>query len=223
MSQLTYLVDEICAGLEIYYAGRTGGQYLKTAFILCDDYTELTSKLFLITKNSSWSDQKAKGGFKNYIDIQRDVQAVFSTSRPGDLAQVKHLHDAMATRRKRRNDFFHSTKLLDLSLSARNCIEAYCDLLEYGALIFGASWTLEVASNRNLETLEALIRLERKSLSDPSVQYKVNSILSSWPTNTTSRVAKKGCHIIEYPADMYLMLCVVYGGKDLLTKLKALL
>jgi hypothetical protein len=49
MNQLPYLLDEICAGVEIYYTGRTGGQYLKTAFILCDDYTKLAAKLFLLS------------------------------------------------------------------------------------------------------------------------------------------------------------------------------
>jgi hypothetical protein len=28
MNQLPYLLDEICAGVEVYFTGRTGGQYL---------------------------------------------------------------------------------------------------------------------------------------------------------------------------------------------------
>lgn len=63
MGQLTYLMDEVCAGVEIYYTGRAGGQYLKTAFILCDDYTELTSKLFLLMDDANWPD-KEDGRFK---------------------------------------------------------------------------------------------------------------------------------------------------------------
>jgi hypothetical protein len=56
MPPLPYLLDEICAGAEIYYTGRTGGQYLKTALVLCDDYSELVSKLFLRTNDSDWTD-----------------------------------------------------------------------------------------------------------------------------------------------------------------------
>ena len=59
----------VCAGVEIYYTGKQGGQYLKTAFILCDDYTELTSKLFLLNKNLSWSDTNQSGRFKNYHNV----------------------------------------------------------------------------------------------------------------------------------------------------------
>src|SRR5687768_13045001 len=105
MSQLTYLMDEICAGVEIYYTGRQGGQYLKTAFILCDDYTELTSKLFLLTRDRNWSDTRADGRFKNYHNIQNDVQAQFAIGT-AELAQVQALHINMKLRRDRRNDFF---------------------------------------------------------------------------------------------------------------------
>ena len=104
MAELPYLITEICAALEIYYSGRTGGQYLKTAFILCDDYTELTSKLFLLKDSPKWSDKKNEDKFKNYHDIQRDVQAVFKAKRPGELTQVERLHDAMKGRHSRRND-----------------------------------------------------------------------------------------------------------------------
>ena len=48
MRQLTYLMREICAGVEIFYSSKTGGHFCKTAFIFCDDYTKLTSKLFLL-------------------------------------------------------------------------------------------------------------------------------------------------------------------------------
>src|SRR5689334_4572927 len=103
MGQLTYLIDEIGAGLEIYYTGRQGGQYLKTAFILCDDYTELTSKLFLLIDNPSWSDTKTNGHFKNYYDIQQDVQNVITRIGRVDIAKVKALHNNMKIRRDRRN------------------------------------------------------------------------------------------------------------------------
>jgi len=138
------LITEICA-LEIYYSGRTGGQYLKTALILCDDYTELTSKLFLLTDNPGWSDEKSQHKFKNYHDIQGDVQAVFKTKRAGELAQAERLHGAMKARRERRNQFFHSTHLLDLTVNRRECVEGFCDLMESGRLLFGADWDSEVS------------------------------------------------------------------------------
>ena len=59
MSQLPYLMREICSGMEIYFSTRTGGSYNKTSFILCDDYVELLSKLWLAEKVNGWTDTKA--------------------------------------------------------------------------------------------------------------------------------------------------------------------
>ncbi len=223
MGQLTYLLDEICAGIEIYYTGRTGGQYLKTAFILCDDYNELTSKLFLLTDDRTWSDTKSKGRFKNYHDIQSDVKAVFRARRASELKLVERIHNDMATRRTRRNDFFHSTHLLDLSVTQRICVEAFCDLLDYGKLLFGENWTTELCSARNMETMSILLLLEKKSFGDPAITPKVNEILARWPRNTISAPPKKGVHVTSHPEDLHLRLCVVGGGQDLKEKLKTLL
>ena len=66
MSKLPYLVAEINAALEVYLSGRIGQQYNRTAFILCDDGTELASKLFLLTDTPKWSDTRPGGGFKRY-------------------------------------------------------------------------------------------------------------------------------------------------------------
>jgi hypothetical protein len=222
MGHLTYLIDEVCAGAEIYFTGRQGGQYLKTAFILCDDYTELTSKLFLLADDPTWSDAKANGKFKNYHNVQTDVQAVFRAKRPTDLPRIERLLANMKARRDRRNDFFHSTKLLDLNVSQRNCVEAFCDLLDYGLLLFGNEWTEEVQAARNLAVLEILFRLEKKSFSDPSVTPRVNAVLRDCPRNKQSS-SKKGVHVTEHPEDLHLRLSIIHGGQELRDKLSALL
>ncbi|MEH1893070.1 MAG: hypothetical protein V7K92_27850 [Nostoc sp.] len=223
MSQLTYLMDEICAGVEIYYTGRQGGQYLKTAFILCDDYTELTSKLFLLTKNPSWSDTKANGKYKNYYDIQQNVQAEFAAGS-AELAQIQAFHTRMKARRDRRNDFFHSTHLLDLSVTPRNCIEAFLDLLNYGELICGSDWTTELQASRNLDSLSIFLKLEHKSFSDPSIMYKVNDILRDSRCNISKLPRNaKGVHVATHPEDLHLRLCVIHGGQELRDKLSALI
>ena len=49
---VTCLLYGICAGVEIYFTGRTGGQCLKTAFILCDDYTQLAVDFFFFALRS---------------------------------------------------------------------------------------------------------------------------------------------------------------------------
>ena len=222
MAQLTYLMDEICSGVEIYFTGRTGQQYLKTAFILCDDYTELTSKLFLKIDDPSWTDQKGNGRFKSYHDIHTDVQRVFSEKRPTDLTQIEMLLKSMKERHDRRNDFFHSTHLLDLSVTQRNCVEAFCDLMDYGNLLFVFDWSEKVKESRNLEVFKVLLRLEKKSFSDPAVTPKVMKILGEWPRNI-SISSRKGVHLAVHPEDLHLRLCVIHGGNSLKDKLSALL
>jgi len=224
MGQLIYLLDEICTGIEIYYSGRIGGQYLKTAFILCDDYTELVSKLFLLEDNREWSDVKRDQRFKNYHDVLNDVNDVFNKKRVDDLQKFLTLHGKMIARRKRRNDFFHSTHLLDMNVIQRNCVEAFCDLLEYGELLFCDEWRTELESCRDLGTFEVLLRLEKRSFGSTTIMPKVNDILKTWPRREKEKyVRTKGTQYAEYPEDLHLRLCVTWGGRELRDKLKGIL
>lgn len=219
---LVYLMDEICAGVEIYYTGRTGGQYIKTAFILCDDYSELVSKLFLLTDNPQWTDKKPNDHFKIYHYVLQEVEGVVNAKLSAQLQRVKDLQAAITNRHTRRNDFFHSTSLLDLSVTPRNCVESFCDLLEYGGILLGADWREALEACRNMATLEVMLQLEKCAFSNPSISEKVNEILRNWPRNTQNR-KKKGVHMAEYPEDLHFRLCVTCGGKTLRAKLKALM
>jgi len=221
-AKLPYLVDEICAAVEIYFTGRTGGQYLRTAFILCDDYTELTAKLFLLADNAAWSDKKPNGRFKHYHDVLSDVEGVFSAKRPTELATAQGIHRNMNNRRRRRNDFFHSTHLLDLSTCQRAVVEAFCDLFAYGELLFPTDWQRQVDWSRNLDTMRILLLIEKASFSDPTIWTKAAAVFREWPRNKPN-AARKGVHITEYPEDFHLRLCVTHGSNILRDKLKALL
>lgn len=229
MSKLPYLVAEINAALEIYLSGRTGQQYNRTAFILCDDGAELASKLFLLTDTPRWSDTKAGGRFKNFKDVTADVRAIFLAKRPADRPIVDALLKRIEARRDRRNEFFHSTHLLDLNFHARDCVEAFCDMLDYGGLLFpldpatpGSGWDGAVAATGNMETCEALIRLDRKTYGDPSVGPKVNDILARWPRSSSNQKSK-GCEVAHHGEDMHLRLAIRNGGSGLRDKLRALL
>ena len=222
MSKLPYLVAEINAALEVYLSGRTGQQYNRTAFILCDDCAELANKLFLLTFNPAWSDTKAPNRFKNFRDVSGEVRAVFRAKRAGDHAVADVLLKRIEARRNRRNEFFHSTNLLDLNFHARDCVEAFCDLLDYGKLLFPIEWNTEVAAAGNMETCEALIRLDRKTWGDPSVAPRVNDILAKWPRNGPTPKTK-GCEVAHFAEDMHLRLAIRNGGNALRDKLRALL
>ncbi|OPY67296.1 MAG: hypothetical protein A4E62_02314 [Syntrophorhabdus sp. PtaU1.Bin002] len=125
-------------------------------------------------------------------------------------------------RRKRRNDFFHSTHLLDLNFHSRDCIEAFCDLLDYGKLLFPTEWDGAVAITGNMETCEAIIRLDKKGYGDPGVLPKFNAILGGWPRRGPSPKTK-GCEVAHHAEDMHLRLAIRNGGKDLRDRLRALL
>jgi len=221
-AKLPYLIDEICAAVEIYFTGRTGAHYLKTAFILCDDYTELTAKLFLLADNAGWSDKKANGHLKNYHDVLGDVEGVLAAKRAADLPTAQGIHGNIKDRRERRNDFFHSTHLLDLSASQRAVVEALCDLFAYGELLFEADWQRHVDSSRNLDTMRILLLIEKASFSNPAIWTKAATIFRDWPRNKP-HAGRKGVHMTEYPEDFHLRLCVTYGSNILRDKLRALL
>jgi hypothetical protein len=218
VSRLTHLADEICAGAEIYFTGRQGGQYLKTAFILCDDYTELASKLYLIGRDANWAD-RADGHFKGYRRVLDDARdAVPGTIR----SEVERLHAEMKTRRDRRNRFFHSAELLDLNITARMAVEAFCELFRYCELLFGQEWDIAAEGARHLATLVVLFRLERVAFANPDVTRQLGRILEEWPRNTTS-AKKRGVHQATYPEDLHLRLCVSVGGAGLRARLVELL
>ena len=262
MSQLTYLMREIGAGVEIFYSSKSGGQFWKTAFILCDNYTELASKLFLIADNPKWSDMRdkeakrfekaqegldaalkagttpaiedlkrlakrvGKDNFKNYHDVLKNVHDVFYAKYKTELPFLDSLHISMKARRELRNDFFHSAKLLNLSIAQRDCVEAFCDLLDYGKLLFPATWDAALASEQTLDTLEILLRLDRKCYSNPSITAKVSNVLKSCPRYRLSAkksIPKSGVQVAEYPDDLHLMLSIIDGGQELRDKLAALL
>ena len=222
MSKLPYLVAEINAALEVYLSGHTGQQYNRTAFILCDDGAELANKLFLITDTPGWSDTKTSGRFKNFKDVTGEVRWVFAAKRSSDKPAIDALLNRIEARRDRRNKFFHSTDLLDLTLQPRDCVEAFCDLLDYGKCLFPADWDTEVAAAGNMETCEALIRLDRKTYGDPSVGPKVNDVLAKWPRNSP-KPKKRGCEVAHHAEDMHLRLAIRNGGRPLRDKLRALL
>jgi hypothetical protein len=230
MSKLPYLVAEVNAALDVYISSRTGQQYNRTAFVLCDDCVELATKLFLLIDTPAWSDQNAAGGYKGFRTVVREVAAVIQVKRPADHAAVDAIRLRMEGRRDRRNNVFHSTTLLDLNFHARDCVEAFCDLLDYGKLLFppdpailGSGWEATIAAVGNMETSEALIRLDRKTYGDPGIGPKVNDVFSKWPRSNGPNSKAKGCEVAHHADDMHLRLAIRNGGKELRDKLRALL
>lgn len=222
MSKLPYLVAEISAALDVYLSGRTGQQYNRTAFILCDDCAELASKLFLLTDSQAWTDIKQNGHFKRFKEVNDEVRAVFQQKRPDDRRTLEALLLRIERRRERRNQFFHSTHLLDLTLHPRDCVDTFCDLLDYGVLLFPGAWEIEVAGTGNMQTCEALIRLDRMTYNDPGLGAKLNNLLAKWPRSGPNP-CRKGCQVTHHAEDMHLRLAIRNGGSQLRDKLRALL
>lgn len=219
MTKLRHLVAEVDAALDIYLAGRTGHQFNKAAFILADDCCELASKLFLINTNPAWDDDKrtdkTKGRpqWKNFKDVTGEVRAA--------LPATDDVLTRIEARRERRNGFFHSAHLLDLTLQPRDVKDALSDLLTYGSLLFGAEWEKEVKAQGNLETAAVIVQLDCRAHADPRIGPKVASVFAN--RKRTQSPQTKGCEVASHPDDHYLRLAVRNGGKELRDILQALL
>lgn len=213
MTKLRHLVAEVDAALDIYLAGRTGQQFNKAAFILADDCCELASKLYLIMCDPNWSDAKANGSFKPFKAVTGEVRAACPAATPL-IARIE-------ARRERRNGFFHSAHLLDLTLQPRDVKEALRDLLDYGAQLFGDEWAEEVRGTGNLETAAIIIRLDCQTHVDPSIAPKVADVFAK--RKRTDKQKAKGCEVTHYPEDHHLRLAIRNGGKELRDTLQALL
>ena len=96
--------------------------------------------------------------------------------------------------------------------------------MEYGGLLFGADWDSEVSSREHMETLRTFLRLEKRSFCDPTIMPRVDNILRNWPRREKDKsVSKKGTQFAVHPEDLHLRLCVIWGGRELCEKLKAIL
>jgi hypothetical protein len=219
LTTLRHLAEEICVGLQIYVAGRRG-PHLKTAFVLCDDYTELATKMYLIRTDKTWKDEH-NGRFKGYRRVLDDLQSQVSQHRQGDAATIEAIHGRMKARRDRRNVFFHSTTLLDLSVTPRDTAEALVDLLDYCELLF-SDWPTTVPSVADLEALSLLVRLDAAMSRDGTLFARVSELFENLPRNR--RVSKqKGTQLAVFPEDLHALLSVRWGGDSLKESLRHLL
>lgn len=227
---LHYLMPEIENGLEILFTGQTAGQYWKTAFILCDNYSELTAKLYLSTKLTGWTDQKVSTGgrttFKNYHDILKDIEnAAPIKANPGTLAAIQALHIDLKSRRDQRNDFFHSANLLKLNVHFQDTLQAFCSLLDYGKCLFGSDWDTSINGRPTLNNLSLLVRVEHKAQClDPSIRPKLNDIFRKWGRiKDKATVPTKGAYLTEFPEDVHRRIIIINGGARLASELQSLL
>lgn len=218
MTTLRHLAEEICVGLQIYVAGRSG-TFLKTAFLLCDDYTELATKMYLTRRDPAWQDQ-ADGRFKNYHRVLDDLLAVIDADRGADSPAIREYHERMKARRARRNLFFHSTTLLDLQVTGRDTAVALVDLLDYCDTLF-PEWGVTASSVADLESLSLFVRLDAATSSDGTLLAQVNELLERQPRNRRPR--PRGSHVTVFPEDLYALLSIRWGGAELREAFRTLL
>ena len=226
MPELVYLVDEIGSGMEIYFSSRLVGRYDKTAFILCDDYVELLSKLWLVENVTDWKDTRENGSYKNFPQILGEVgKHKRDHCHTDEHRRIVELTNQMKKRRSRRNDFFHSPSLLDLNVRKRGCVEAFCDLTEFGELLFGDDWRREIKSNTKADILCTLFQLEKMAIANSTIEHSINEIFENLPRRRQDlrTIPKRGTQYANYQDDLYLRLCLDWNGDELRNTLKALL
>jgi hypothetical protein len=96
-------------------------------------------------------------------------------------------------------------QLLNLSVGHRIIVDAFCDLMKYGPLPFSEEWRTAFGSTHNLDVLGVLLRLEKKSFSDPFLTPKMNRILRNVPRNRV-RLPRRGVHLAEHLTDLPILL-----------------
>jgi hypothetical protein len=228
LQRLPFLAEDISNVLEMYFSVWPSHRYHKTVFILCDDYTEIMTKLFLLTCNPDWSEVRGSDNdgrplFKGFHKVLEETKDAFAKSQPSNVQRLEALHSRVRGRREIRNQFFHSANLLEMTLAPRKCVDGLLDLLEYGRLLFGDKWEELVTERRVMEVYKTLLRIERWSFSEPKILDKLNSILSDWPGRKTyGPLAEKGVQYVQHGEDLYLRLCVDWGGADILDELMGL-
>lgn len=215
MSKLRHLVGEVEAAFDIHLAGRSTEQFNRTVFILVDNAVELAAKLYLIERDPAWSDARGHGGFKNFGDVIREVRTT-----AGD-AGVDALLTSAEARRKRRDGFFHSAHLLDLTVPRYEISLALADLFDLGAALF-PGWGAEVEAAGNLETADALVRLDCRARAEPSLTPQVMAVFERHQ-RASGKARARGCEVVYHPEDHHLRLAIRNGGKVLRDTLQALL
>lgn len=159
--------------------------------------------------------------------VQQVIVDLAITDRPVSTQRVQHGHidellARIESRRGRRNDFFHSTHLLDLTIQSAECVRAFVDGLDYCQLLFPVDWETHVATESTMETSEAVLRVDLKSFGDPSVGPRMNAVLKAQPRMEASP-SKTGCELANHPEDFHLRLAIRNGGNDLRDRLRELL
>ena len=228
--RLRALVQEVAAAIEIFIDGYDTARFNRTSFILADDCAELAGKLFLMTRDPKWSDSPPKGLFKNFTAITQEVRDAIEVDRPADSPLAQGLTQRFEARRVRRNGFFHSAQLLDLTLHTHDCAEALADLMDYGSLLFpgvvgdDGAWAHHVAGTGELVGFDLLIRLEVAARANEVIRDDLRRILKNQPRrNRAGYVHKSGCEVVEHGNGVHTRLAVRFGGKDLRDRLSELL
>ncbi len=83
MGQVTELAREIVSATEIFFLGKSEQQYNNATFILCDDYAEIASKLFLLQDNPRWSGADVSK-MKDYNEAKKKVRQAAQNNQQAD-------------------------------------------------------------------------------------------------------------------------------------------
>lgn len=201
MSREKDLIDLIRTANEVYLINPSNN--VRTAYILIDDLCELMTKFFLQSKDAAWSAEKANGNFKKFNDITKEVRA----KHPGN-GKVDRLLTNFDSRRKNRNSFFHDHNMTGLTVSADNCLEAFCDLYDLLDVLFPDAVKKNKTATYQAQT--ATIRVLKDCATDDDKQKKFNNLMKNWEHDEGKKSLKvKGEVMMEFPDRSY-QYCVIH-------------
>jgi len=97
------------------------------------------------------------------------------------VAQTKHMMTGNTHPRLANDDVVDLLVPIPDEATQTEIVEAFCDLIELGELLFGDDWRREIEVNTKTDILCALFQLEKMTFSDPTIEPCINELLESWP------------------------------------------
>ncbi len=120
---------------------------------------------------------------------------------------------------KNRNSFFHDHKMTGLTISADNCLEAFCDLYDLLDILFPDA--VKKNKTATYEAQTATIRVLKNCAGDDDKQKKFNKLMRNWENKEGKKNLKtKGEVKMEFPDRSYQYCVIHYSSQRFYDALK---
>ncbi len=173
MSRVDDLIDLVRSANDIFLINPI--RNARMAYILIDNICELTLKSWLQMNNSSWTpvshQRNGRDYYKSFRTIIDEVKQVTSDSN------LHTLLDNFASRREKRNQFFHDQNLSGLTVKEEECRQAFYELYKLLELLFGDDFIENLQSNKVVRAQMVVICLEREACTAQWIYEHIEDVI----------------------------------------------